>query len=101
MAAGVEEKDQRRAVNRVEQQGDQQLPCLGGQFNPAGGELLARQSFEEQQRQAQQQDAAQVAEKQAQAQKFVDWVVSPAGQNVIASYKIGGEPLFFPNATAR
>jgi tungstate transport system substrate-binding protein len=36
--------------------------------------------------------------KQAQAQKFVDWVVSPAGQNVIASYKIGGEPLFFPNA---
>ena len=36
--------------------------------------------------------------KQAEAQKFVDWVVSPAGQNVIASYKIGGEPLFFPNA---
>ena len=36
--------------------------------------------------------------KQAQAQKFVDWVVSPAGQNVIASYKIGGEQLFFPNA---
>jgi tungstate transport system substrate-binding protein len=32
------------------------------------------------------------------AQKFVDWVVSPAGQNVIASYKIGGEQLFFPNA---
>ena len=36
--------------------------------------------------------------KAADAQKFVDWVVSPAGQNVIASYKIGGEPLFFPNA---
>lgn len=32
------------------------------------------------------------------AQKFVDWVVSPAGQAVIASYKIGGEQLFFPNA---
>ena len=32
------------------------------------------------------------------AQKFVDWVVSPAGQTVIASYKIGGEQLFFPNA---
>ena len=32
------------------------------------------------------------------AQKFVDWVVSPAGQGVIASYKIGGEQLFFPNA---
>ena len=36
--------------------------------------------------------------KAAQAQKFVDWVVSPAGQSVIASYKIGGEQLFFPNA---
>lgn len=32
------------------------------------------------------------------AQKFVDWVTSPAGQSTIASYKIGGEPLFFPNA---
>jgi len=37
--------------------------------------------------------------KAAEAQKFVDWVVSPAGQAVIASYKIGGEQLFFPNAT--
>ncbi len=36
--------------------------------------------------------------KLAQAQKFVDWVVSPAGQTAIASYKIGGEQLFFPNA---
>ncbi len=36
--------------------------------------------------------------KQADAQKFVDWIVSPAGQKAIASYKIGGEPLFFPNA---
>jgi tungstate transport system substrate-binding protein len=33
------------------------------------------------------------------AQKFVDWVVSPAGQGVIANYKIGGEQLFFPNAS--
>ena len=32
------------------------------------------------------------------AQKFVDWVISPAGQGAIASYKIGGEQLFFPNA---
>ena len=32
------------------------------------------------------------------AQKFVDWVISPAGQASIASYKIGGEQLFFPNA---
>jgi len=37
--------------------------------------------------------------KAADAQKFVDWVVSPTGQNVIAGYKIGGEQLFFPNAT--
>lgn len=36
--------------------------------------------------------------KQAAAQAFADWVVSPAGQGVIASYKIGGEQLFFPNA---
>ncbi len=31
-------------------------------------------------------------------QTFADWVVSPAGQSVIAGYKIGGEQLFFPNA---
>jgi tungstate transport system substrate-binding protein len=36
--------------------------------------------------------------KQALAQGFADWVVSPAGQAAIAGYKIGGEPLFFPNA---
>ena len=32
------------------------------------------------------------------AQRFVDWVISPAGQASIAAYKIGGEQLFFPNA---
>jgi tungstate transport system substrate-binding protein len=31
-------------------------------------------------------------------QAFVDWLVSPDGQNAIAGYKIGGEQLFFPNA---
>jgi tungstate transport system substrate-binding protein len=31
-------------------------------------------------------------------QQFVDWVISPRGQAVIADYKIGGEQLFFPNA---
>ncbi|MBA4255021.1 MAG: tungsten ABC transporter substrate-binding protein [Polaromonas sp.] len=36
--------------------------------------------------------------KLAPAQKFVDWVTSPAGQTSIASYKMGGEQLFFPNA---
>jgi len=37
--------------------------------------------------------------KQALAQKFADWVVSPAGQKAIAEYEIGGEQLFFPNAS--
>ena len=32
------------------------------------------------------------------AQRFADWVVSPAGQSAIAGYKIGSEQLFFPNA---
>jgi tungstate transport system substrate-binding protein len=32
------------------------------------------------------------------AQQFADWVVSSAGQAAIASYKIDGEQLFFPNA---
>jgi tungstate transport system substrate-binding protein len=32
------------------------------------------------------------------AQKFVDWVISPAGQASINGYKIGGEQLFFANA---
>ena len=32
------------------------------------------------------------------AQQFASWVVSKAGQDTIASYKIGGEQLFFPNA---
>jgi tungstate transport system substrate-binding protein len=32
------------------------------------------------------------------AQKFVDWVISPAGQAAVAAYKINNEQLFFPNA---
>ena len=32
------------------------------------------------------------------AQAFSDWVLSRGGQDTIASYKIGGEQLFFPNA---
>ncbi|WP_245876491.1 substrate-binding domain-containing protein [Caldimonas caldifontis] len=32
------------------------------------------------------------------AQTFVDWLISDAGQSAIATYTIGGEPLFFPNA---
>jgi tungstate transport system substrate-binding protein len=37
--------------------------------------------------------------KAVEGQKFVDWVISPAGQSVIANYKINGQHLFFPNAT--
>ena len=31
-------------------------------------------------------------------QAFIDWLVSPMGQNAIAGYKIDGQQLFFPNA---
>jgi tungstate transport system substrate-binding protein len=31
-------------------------------------------------------------------QAFIDWLISPAGQNAIAGYKIDGQQLFFPNA---
>jgi tungstate transport system substrate-binding protein len=37
--------------------------------------------------------------KVAEGQKFVDWLLSSGGQGVIAGYKIGGEQVFFPNAT--
>lgn len=36
--------------------------------------------------------------KKADGQAFIDWLRSPEGQGAIAGYKIGGEPLFFPNA---
>ncbi len=36
--------------------------------------------------------------KAAEARKFVDWLVSAAGQDAIAGYKIDGQQLFFPNA---
>jgi tungstate transport system substrate-binding protein len=36
--------------------------------------------------------------KAADGQAFVDWITSPAGQAAIGSYRIHGEPLFFPNA---
>jgi tungstate transport system substrate-binding protein len=31
-------------------------------------------------------------------QTFIDWLVSPEGQKVIADYKINGEQLFYPDA---
>jgi tungstate transport system substrate-binding protein len=36
--------------------------------------------------------------KAALGQKFIDWLVSPRGQAVIADYRVNGEQLFFPNA---
>jgi tungstate transport system substrate-binding protein len=37
--------------------------------------------------------------KAADGQAFIDWVVGPEGQKAIADYKIGGQQLFFPNAS--
>ena len=31
-------------------------------------------------------------------QAFIDWLISPKGQETVAAYKVGGEQLFFPNA---
>lgn len=36
--------------------------------------------------------------KAAGGQRFIDWILSPAGQQAIASYRIEGAQLFFPNA---
>ena len=32
-------------------------------------------------------------------QAFIDWLVSSDGQKAVAEYKVGGEQLFFPNAS--
>ena len=36
--------------------------------------------------------------KRVPGQAFIDWLVSPEGQQAIGEYRIGGERLFFPNA---
>ena len=36
--------------------------------------------------------------KAKEGQAFIDWLTGSEGQAAIASYKIGGEQLFFPNA---
>jgi tungstate transport system substrate-binding protein len=36
--------------------------------------------------------------KKEDGQRFIDWLVSPAGQKAIADFRIGGQQLFFPNA---
>ena len=37
--------------------------------------------------------------KASDGQAFVDWLISPPGQEAIASYKVGGQQLFFPDAS--
>jgi tungstate transport system substrate-binding protein len=32
-------------------------------------------------------------------QQFIDWLVSPEGQEAIADYKIDGQQLFYPDAS--
>jgi len=36
--------------------------------------------------------------KAGMGQTFIDWLLSPQGQNAIASFKVDGQQLFFPNA---
>jgi tungstate transport system substrate-binding protein len=36
--------------------------------------------------------------KAAEAQAFIDWLVSPDGQTTIAGFRVDGEQVFFPNA---
>jgi tungstate transport system substrate-binding protein len=36
--------------------------------------------------------------KKEAGQRFIDWLISPEGQNVIAGYKINGQQLFYPDA---
>ena len=43
--------------------------------------------------------AKHAAVKAKDGQAFVDWLVSADGQKTIGDYKIGGERLFFPNAS--
>jgi tungstate transport system substrate-binding protein len=38
--------------------------------------------------------------KKEMGQKFIDWLISPAGQRTIAGYGINGKQLFFPNYKA-
>jgi len=39
------------------------------------------------------------AVKAADGQAFINWLISSKGQETIAGYKVGGEQLFFPNAS--
>ena len=36
--------------------------------------------------------------KAAAGQTFIDWLLGPEGQRAIASFRVAGRQLFFPNA---
>jgi tungstate transport system substrate-binding protein len=36
--------------------------------------------------------------KREAGQRFIDWLISDAGQQAISGYRVGGQQLFFPNA---
>ena len=38
--------------------------------------------------------------KAKEGQAFIDWLLSKEGQQAIASYRVNGQQLFFPNARA-
>lgn len=38
--------------------------------------------------------------KKAAAMRFIDWLTGPAGQQVIAGFRVDGQPLFFANVPA-
>ena len=37
--------------------------------------------------------------KAAEGQTFIDWLISDKGQDLIATYQLDGEQLFYPNAS--
>jgi tungstate transport system substrate-binding protein len=39
--------------------------------------------------------------KAKEGQAFIDWLTGPEGQAAVASYKIDGQQLFFPNASPK
>ena len=39
--------------------------------------------------------------KSIEGQAFIDWLVSPGGQNAIAAFRVNGQQVFYPNALDR
>lgn len=63
---------------KIHRQGDKIL------FNPYGIMLISAKKCP--------------AVNRAAGQAFIDWMLAPRGQQAIAAYRVGGKPLFFPNA---